>query len=132
MSLGLGKLITDSFLKKGLDIVGKIVKDKDQAGRLTHELQTMAKTQTHEIDKLVYQDRKSARQREVDIKKSGGTDFMMIITGLIGLSAFAFMIYALAYLDIPKENKELFIHAIGIIEGVAISMFGYYFGSSKK
>jgi hypothetical protein len=26
----------------------------------------------------------------------------------------------------------LFIHTIGIVEGVALSIFGYYFGTSMK
>jgi hypothetical protein len=35
-------------------------------------------------------------------------------------------------LEIPEGNKELFYHMIGIIEGVALSIFGYYFGTSMK
>jgi hypothetical protein len=34
------------------------------------------------------------------------------------------------FLDIPASNKEIFIHLIGIVEGVALSIFGFFFGSS--
>jgi CDP-diglyceride synthetase len=42
------------------------------------------------------------------------------------------MIYAIVYLTIPVDNKEVWIHLIGITEGIVISIFGYYFGSSIK
>jgi len=36
------------------------------------------------------------------------------------------------YLSIPESNKEVWIHTIGIIEGVVLSIFGYFYGSSVK
>jgi CDP-diglyceride synthetase len=59
-------------------------------------------------------------------------DFLFYITGIIGLSAFCFIVYAIAFLSIPEENKEVWIHLIGITEGVVLSIFGYYFGSAIK
>jgi hypothetical protein len=41
-------------------------------------------------------------------------------------------VWAILSLDIPEPNKELFYHLIGIVEGVAVSIFGYYFGNSIK
>lgn len=77
-------------------------------------------------------DRDSARQREVEVAKSGKVDWLFNITGLVGLSAFGIIIYAIIALDIPEPNKELFYHLIGIVEGVSLSIFGYYFGTSMK
>lgn len=77
-------------------------------------------------------DRDSARKREVEITKSGKIDWLFNITGAVGLGAFAVIIWAILALDIPEGNKELFIHTIGIVEGVALSIFGYYFGTSMK
>jgi hypothetical protein len=77
-------------------------------------------------------DRDSARTREVEITKSGKIDWLFNITGVVGLGAFAVIIWAILALDIPDGNKELFIHTIGIVEGVALSIFGYYFGTSMK
>jgi hypothetical protein len=77
-------------------------------------------------------DRDSARDREVEVKKSGKVDWLFNITGLVGLGAFGVIIYAIIALDIPEANKELFYHMIGIIEGVALSIYGYYFGTSMK
>ena len=77
-------------------------------------------------------DRDSARKREVEIAKSGKNDWLFNITGLVGLGAFGVIIWAILALDIPETNKELFYHLIGIVEGVSLSIFGYYFGTSMK
>jgi hypothetical protein len=77
-------------------------------------------------------DRDSARSREVEIAKSGKSDWLFNITGLVGLGSFGVIIWAILYLDIPETNKELFYHLIGIVEGVSLSIFGYYFGTSMK
>lgn len=77
-------------------------------------------------------DRDSARDREVEIAKAGKNDWLFNITGLVGLGAFAVIIWAILALDIPETNKELFYHLIGIVEGVSLSIFGYYFGTSMK
>ena len=78
-------------------------------------------------------DRASARQREVEVvKATGKIDWMMVITGIVGLLSFMFTIYAVVYIESVKEN-ELFIHLMGMIEGVVIgNIFAYYFGASVK
>ena len=57
---------------------------------------------------------------------------MFNLTGLTGLGAFLFIVYAIVYLDIPESNKEVWIHLIGICEGIVLSIFGYFFGSAIK
>ncbi len=39
-----------------------------------------------------------------------------------------FIVYSIVFLTVPENNKELFIHLIGICEGIVISIFTYYFG----
>ena len=85
-----------------------------------------------ELYQLEVEDRDSARKREVEKAKTGGFDFMFNLTGFIGLAAFAFIIYAIVYLSIPEGNKEVWIHTIGIIEGITLSIFGYFYGSAVK
>ena len=77
-------------------------------------------------------DRDSARKREAEIAKSGKNDWLFNLTGIVGLGAFAVIIWAILALDIPAENKELFYHLIGIVEGIALSIYGFYFGTSMK
>jgi len=84
-----------------------------------------------ELYELEVADRDSARQREVEIKKAGGDDWMMLITGITGLAAFVFTIYAVVYVPSVVEN-DLFVHLMGMIEGVVISnIFAYYYGTSS-
>ena len=83
-----------------------------------------------EIYELEVRDRESARNREVEKSKTGQFDFMFNLTGLVGLLSFAFIIYAIVYVQIPKDNKEVWIHLIGICEGIVISIFGYFYGSA--
>lgn len=94
------------------------------------------KAQLHEelveLYKLEVADRDSARNREIEVAKTGRFDFMYNLTGVIGLGAFAFIVYAIVYLEIPAENKEVWIHLIGICEGIVLSIFGYFYGSAVK
>ena len=94
------------------------------------------KAQMHEelvqLYELEVADRDSARKREVEKAKTGGFDLMFNLTGIVGLSAFCFIIYAIVYLQIPESNKEVWIHLIGISEGIVLSIFGYFFGSAVR
>jgi len=104
--------------------------------RLEVEDRTEEKEAAHdqllELYRLEVEDRDSARSREARIKEAGGNDWMMSLTGIVGLSAFAFLVYTVVTTNVPESNKEIFIHMIGIVEGVALSIFGYYFGSAVK
>ena len=100
------------------------------------ELTTEEKAEAHKALIEAYEaevaDRDSARSREVEMAKAGKSDWLFNITGLVGLGSFGVIIWAILYLDIPETNKELFYHLIGIVEGVSLSIFGYYFGTSMK
>jgi hypothetical protein len=85
-----------------------------------------------ELYELEVADRDSARKREVGISETGRFDFMFNLTGIIGLGVFVFIVYAIVYLDIPEQNTEVWIHLIGISEGVVLSIFGYFFGSAVR
>jgi hypothetical protein len=77
-------------------------------------------------------DVQNARNREIELAKSGKKDWFQIVVGMMGLIMLTFCLYVLVYVTIPIDNKTLFVHFIGIIEGVALSIYGYYFGSSKS
>jgi len=137
------------FLKekspKILDVIGDVLPDSGALG-VAKNLINMAEDLTQdekdnligeinemiEAAKIEFEDRHSARNREIEIAKLHNKDFMFIITGLVGLFAFSFIVYAIAFLQVPEANKEIWIHLIGITEGVVLSIFGYYFGSSIK
>ena len=133
-----GKFITDKLP----GFVGDILPDKGVLGivknlidgdpELSPEDKAAMRQEIIDLYRLEVEDRDSARKREVEKAKTGGFDFMFNLTGLIGLLSFAFIIYAIVYLQIPESNKEVWIHTIGIIEGIVLSIFGYFYGSAVK
>lgn len=137
------------FLKekspKILEVIGDVLPDNGVLGIAKNLINMSEDLTPEEKDGLIVEinemiesarieleDRNSARNREIEIAKLHNRDFMFIATGLIGLLSFAFIVYAIAFLNIPEANKEVWIHLIGITEGVVLSIFGYYFGSSIK
>ena len=136
------KPFKDTKVGKLLGNLGGILPDKGVLGVLKQVIDTddtltpEEKEDAHnaliEAYKAEVADRESARQREVEVSKSGKVDWLFNITGLAGLAAFGIIIYAIISLEIPEGNKELFYHLIGIVEGVALSIYGYYFGTSMK
>jgi hypothetical protein len=122
--------IGDVLPERGaLGIVKNLINLSDD---LSPEDKQMLSEEILKLEELEVKDRESARGREVEIAKLQKFDFLFYLTGIIGLAAFCFMIYAIVYLSIPEPNKEVWIHLIGITEGIVISIFGYYFGSSIK
>lgn len=124
-----------------LDVIGNVLPDRgilgivknliDKDDNMTPDDKSEAHKQLVELYELEVMDRDSARTREVNLRKYG-TDWMFNATGIVGLLAFAFLVYTVVTTNVPEGNKEIFIHMIGIVEGVALSIFGYYFGSAVK
>ena len=126
------------LLKKAPDFLSSSLPDKGVLGviknlidtdrNLTLEDRAQMHNELVELYGLEVQDRESARKREAAVKATGFSDFMFTITGLVGLAVFMFIVYSIVFLTVPDNNKELFIHLIGICEGIVISIFTYYFG----
>ena len=138
---GLGKIllgVLPNFIKgasKALPdsgVLGVIKNLIDTDPDMTDEEKAQAHDQLVELYRLEVADRDSARKRETAIAATGNKDWMMSLTGIVGLAAFAFLVYTVVTTNVPESNKEIFIHMIGIVEGVALSIFGYYFGSAVK
>ena len=146
-----GKIKSSEFLAKVkqyapqvLSMVGNVLPDKGGLGVVKNLIQKdesiSVKNKIELLDayelemkqfELEVQDRESARKREVELAKSGGVDWLMYATGLVGLLSFVSMVVAVIFIPSVQENK-LFVHLMGIIEGVVISnLFAYYFGTSK-
>lgn len=54
-------------------------------------------------------------------------------TGYTVLASFLFVIISLIFISIPEANREIFIHALGIIEGAFVgNLVNHFFGSSSN
>ena len=123
-----------------LNVVGDLLPDQGYLGIVKNLLSSdpdVTPEQEAEFEQMAFEleaaDRASARNREIEIAKATGkTDWMMILTGVVGLFSFMFTIYAVVYIENVREN-DLFIHLMGMIEGVVIgNIFAYYYGASVK
>lgn len=130
------------LLKKVPGLLGDVLPDNgvlgilknviDSDDTITPEERESMHKELIELYTLEVADRDSARKREVEKAKTGQFDLMFNLTGIIGLLAFAFIIYAIVYLEVPENNKEVWIHLIGICEGIVLSIFGYFYGSAVR
>lgn len=117
------------FLKekspKILDVIGDVLPSSGVLGvaknlinlseDLTQEDKDMLNREILTMMELELADKISAREREVSIAGLHKLDFLFYTTGLVGLLAFGFIIYAIVFLSIPEDNKEVWIHLIGKI-----------------
>lgn len=113
-------------------VVKNLISSSEEMTKEEKEIALEELNKSIQIFDLEVKDRDSARIREAEIAKTGKFDFLFYLTGLVGLSVFVFIVYAIVFLQIPESNKEIWIHLIGISEGVVLSIFGYYFGSAIK
>ncbi len=128
----LGKIVGKLSKVLPKDGVLGVVRDiLDGDDSLTPDEKESLLNESLEAYRIEVSDRDSARNREVKLRRFG-TDWMFNVTGIVGLLAFGFLVYTVVTTQVPETNKEIFIHMIGIVEGVALSIFGYYFGSAKK
>jgi hypothetical protein len=121
-----GNLLPDKGL---LGIVKNIVQDDKT---LTSEEKTQLHKELVDLYELEVADRDSARKREIEMAKAGASDWMMNLTGVIGLMCFVFILYSVVYIPTVSDN-DLFVHLMGMIEGVVIgNIFAFYYGTSSK
>lgn len=57
-------------------------------------------------------------------------DFMMITLAGCGIALLFYLVNHVLTEAIPDGNREIAIHTLGIIEGVVVTIYSYYFGSS--
>ena len=115
---------------KGLKDLGKMIEGDDNMSAEKKEIALAELELDLKEYELEVEDRDSARKRQIEVAKAGKKDLLYNVSGFIGLGVFAFVVYSIIYLEVPEGNKEIFIHLIGIVEGVALSIFGFFFGTS--
>ena len=136
-----GKLLKEKA-PRILDMIGDVLPSNGAMGilkniiskdpDLTPEQKAELHDQVLDLYKLEVEDRDSARKREVEIAKAGGNDWMMNLTGVVGLFCFVFIVYSVVYIPDVLHN-ELFVHLMGMVEGVVIgNIFAFYYGTSSK
>jgi hypothetical protein len=137
----LGKIFAGGA-EKIVNSIGKAIDDnvtnKEEKMILNNEMQKIVTAHTQEMERLSneqfkneVEDRSSARNREAEfVKATGHVDYLQWALAICGVVIFGGMIYAVLEDHVPNENRELVFHIFGIVEGVLLSVYSYYFGSS--
>lgn len=134
------KKILSGGTKEVIDSVGnvldKVITNKEELAQAKLEAEKEINRHFEAVQanllkeqELQVQDRGTARTREAEfLKATGHIDYLMWFLAIAGMMIMGYCLYVLINQEL--ENKELFIHFLGIIEGVVVSMYSYYFGSS--
>ncbi|MGC3947741.1 MAG: hypothetical protein QM762_25095 [Chryseolinea sp.] len=127
-------LISGKMFGKVKELIDEIVTTKEEKEALhlklreleLHHTETMTQTQVGNIQ--------SARQREVDVMKTGSLNLTQNALAYMAIVAFFAMTgYILAHGIGTLEADESFIigNLTGMAAAIAKDIYGYYFGSSR-
>ncbi len=120
------------------DAFDKNFTNKEEKAKAEAEIQKIITAHVQEMERLSneqfkaeVEDRASARTREAEfVKATGHVDYLQWALAIAGVIIFGGMIYAVLNKLIPKENENLIYHIFGIVEGILLTVYSYYFGSS--
>jgi hypothetical protein len=114
-----------------LGIIKNLIQKEKMSAEDLKEFQRLTNEIYIEISRLEQKDKESARAREVEyIKQTGHADWMMIFVGLTIMITFLGLMVLIVFKPIPTDNQHIIVNAIGILEGLVLSVAGYYYGSS--
>ncbi|MFN8438772.1 MAG: hypothetical protein U0V72_14255, partial [Cytophagales bacterium] len=115
-------------------IIDEVVTSKEEKAELSIKLEQMLKQHEQEIIKAENEDRISARNREVEVVKSGSKNITQNLLAYIGVTAFFGItgyILSKGLGNINTEESFIIGNLTGMAGAIAKDIFGYYFGSSK-
>lgn len=86
-----------------------------------------------ELESLIIEDRKSARQREIEITRITGTrDINLYIMAWILFAGFFMLLALLMFHTLPKDQSGVIYMLFGALSTGFGSVVAYFFGSSKS
>ena len=113
------------------NIADKFITTKQERAEFDQKVQEALMAYEVKAQELVNAEIASARSRETDfVKSTGHIDWMMTTVGIMVLLTFIGVVYFVATQKMPEGSEHLLINAMGILEGLVLSVVGYYFGSS--
>lgn len=126
-------------LKASIELIKGKLKEKSledprnvEIAKLMQEMDKFSMTWEKEMFTLETADRQSARTREVEIAKTGKIDWMMIFAGATALCAFIFIVVTAVFMPAAFKNNPILVHITGMVEGAALTVFYYYYGTSRS
>lgn len=109
-ALQIGKIIGKLFTSKAMDVIDKVVKDKDLKQQLESNFKTLEKNVEAEANRLAVEDRKSAREL---FKTDSKLQKIFAIVFLVGYIAVTFLVlygaYEMTVNDVVFNNETVAI-----------------------
>jgi hypothetical protein len=137
------QLITGGKVSGFIDVVrnqieGNAAEGNEQAKIALAELDMKRKEWEKEMAQIYIQelsisvdDRKSAREMQIESIRAGKKEYMPAVLSFAALIFFGFMLITIIYRVVPAENRELFIHCLGIVEGAMLTgTYNFWLGTS--
>lgn len=123
-ALGLGSGATDDEINKAIavaspDTLAKIKKDLNDHVERLKELDV-------DLEEIAADDRDSARNRQIQLKDPTPALIAIVVIGL-----WIYVQYFFLNHTFPEQNEALVMRALGILDGILISVITYYYGSSR-
>ena len=122
------------LLQGAKQIIDEIVTTKEEKALLEIKFKELINEHEQALINAEIDDRKSARQREVDAVKSGSRNLTQNILAYVAIIAFFGITGYIISHGLGKMNsEESFIigNLTGMAAAIAKDIYGYYFGSSK-
>lgn len=117
-------------VEKVSEILGNKAQTDQKAKELLLEWRKYKMDFERELIAMENADRADARAREVAVvSATGKRDWMQALVGIIGLGLLVFLVVVGVFFH--PTNKDVFHQVLGIVEGVALAVFGYFYGTSK-
>lgn len=129
------------FSDKGLvgDVMGilkdtGLIKDSEielKAKQALMDYENKIMENVSNIEKTLAEDRKSAREREMEYVKAGKTDYTQRFLAWIAIIGFFGVMYVLFQKSLPEGlPRDAFLILLGTLTKVVSDLYNYYFGSS--
>jgi hypothetical protein len=102
--------------------------------QLNIKMEEMLKMHEQEIIKAEIADRDSARNREIEVVKSGSknlTQNLLAYSGVIGFFGIIGYLLSKGLGNMNAESSFIIGNLTGMAGAIAKDIYGYYFGSSK-
>jgi len=123
------EIVSDLTGIEALDRVGDLIKGESMSLQDKLEFERLLSEERMEVMRLEVERIKNAQDREVGVvQATGKPDYFQWAVGAVGLGVFAMIVINGLFYDIV--NEKVYFHLLGIVEGIVLGIFGYYFGSS--
>lgn len=83
-----------------------------------------------DTNELIGKEKESARNREVELAKTGKKNVIMPVLATMAITGFGWVMFRLFTHDIDNDNRDLLMMLVGTLIAQVKDIYGYYFGSA--